>query len=50
MLQKASSEGIVEPANFNCPGQITVAGEVKAVEKALEIAKEMEQKGQCFLP
>lgn len=36
----ASEEGIVEPANFNCPGQIVIAGEVKAVEKAVEIAKE----------
>jgi len=49
MLQKASSEGIVEPANFNCPGQITVAGEVKAVEKALEIAKEMGAKRAMLL-
>lgn len=47
--KKASSEGIVEPANFNCPGQITVAGEVKAVEKALEIAKEMGAKRAMLL-
>lgn len=26
----ASSDGIVEPANFNCPGQVVIAGEVKA--------------------
>lgn len=37
---KASEYGIVEPTNFNCPGQIAIAGEVKAVEKAAEIAKE----------
>ncbi|GAE89216.1 ACP S-malonyltransferase [Acetivibrio straminisolvens] len=47
--KKASSEGIVEPANFNCPGQITVAGEVKAVEKAVEIAKEMGAKKAMLL-
>jgi len=41
--KKASSEGIVEPANFNCPG------EVKAVEKALEIAKEMGAKRAMLL-
>ena len=34
------SYGIVEPVNFNCPGQIVIAGEVKAVEKAAEIALE----------
>ena len=27
-LQKASEFGICEPANFNCPGQIVVSGEV----------------------
>lgn len=37
----ASKEGIVEPANFNCPGQIVIAGEVKSVEYACEIAREM---------
>jgi [acyl-carrier-protein] S-malonyltransferase len=36
----ASSEGVVEPANFNCPGQIAIAGEIKAVEKAIELLKE----------
>ncbi len=36
----AKKEGIVEPANFNCPGQIVIAGEVKAVNKAAEIAVE----------
>ena len=30
--------GIVEPVNFNCPGQIVIAGEKDAVEKAVEIA------------
>ena len=37
---KASSFGIVEPANYNCPGQIAIAGEVIAVEKAAQLAKE----------
>jgi [acyl-carrier-protein] S-malonyltransferase len=35
--REASVVGIVEPANFNCPGQISIAGEVKAVEKAMEL-------------
>ena len=38
--KEASSVGIVEPANFNCPGQISIAGEKAAVERACEIAKE----------
>lgn len=36
----ASKEGIVEAANFNCPGQIVIAGEAKAVSAAIELAKE----------
>ncbi len=35
--KEASAYGIVEPANFNCPGQISIAGETKAVEKAIEL-------------
>ena len=35
----ASSIGVVAPANFNCPGQIVIAGEKAAVERAIEIAK-----------
>ena len=34
----AKGEGIVEPANFNCPEQIVISGEVKAVKKAAAIA------------
>jgi len=36
----SSQVGIVEPANYNCPGQLVISGEVKAVEKAVELAKE----------
>jgi [acyl-carrier-protein] S-malonyltransferase len=47
---EASIEGIVEPANFNCPGQVVIAGEIKAVEKAVEIAKEKGAKRAILLP
>jgi [acyl-carrier-protein] S-malonyltransferase len=30
---------IVQPANYNCPGQIVISGDVNAVHKAMEIAK-----------
>lgn len=46
---KASEFGICEAANFNCPGQIVVSGEVKAVEKCCELAKEKGAKRAMLL-
>ena len=46
----ASSEGVVEPSNFNCPGQVVVAGAVKAVEKVVELSKEKGAKRSMILP
>ena len=37
---EAESVGVVAPANFNCPGQIVVAGEKAAVEIAMEHMKQ----------
>lgn len=37
----ASSDGIVQPANYNSPGQIAISGETNAVRAAMEHAKEM---------
>lgn len=37
--REAAAEGIVAPANFNCPGQVVIAGEKKAAERAAELAK-----------
>lgn len=31
--------GIAQPANYNCPGQIIVSGDIAAIEKAIEVAK-----------
>ena len=40
VLAKSAHAGLVEAANFNCPGQIVIAGETKAVETAIENARE----------
>jgi [acyl-carrier-protein] S-malonyltransferase len=37
--REASSDGIVQPANFNSPGQIVISGSVEGVKKAMEICK-----------
>jgi [acyl-carrier-protein] S-malonyltransferase len=39
VINEASNYGIVEAVNYNCPGQVSIAGEINAVEKAVEISK-----------
>lgn len=38
--QASQETGPVQPANFNCPGQIVISGSVEGVERAIELAKE----------
>ncbi|ATW24657.1 ACP S-malonyltransferase [Candidatus Formimonas warabiya] len=49
LCAKAGAYGVVEPANFNCPGQVVIAGSTPAVEKAVEMAKEMGAKRAIML-
>ncbi|MBI2842460.1 MAG: ACP S-malonyltransferase [Armatimonadetes bacterium] len=39
-VEEAQSAGIVDIANFNCPGQIVISGETAAVEEAGRLARE----------
>ncbi len=39
ICRDAAAEGVVAAANFNCPGQIVIAGEKPPVERAIETAK-----------
>lgn len=41
---KGSEFGLVQAANYNCPGQIVIGGEVEAVDKAAEYALELKAK------
>lgn len=41
VCNQASSQGIVQAANFNSPGQIVISGEKAAVHYAMELAKEV---------
>jgi [acyl-carrier-protein] S-malonyltransferase len=42
--------GVVQVANFNSPGQVVVAGHTRAVDKAIELAKQMGSKLSKRLP
>lgn len=46
----ASATGVVAAANFNSPGQVVIAGEKAAVERAIELAKEQGCKKAIPLP
>ncbi len=48
--REAASVGIVQPANFNSPGQVVIAGEKAAVERAIELAKSKGCKKAVPLP
>ena len=50
VCEEASSAGTVVPANFNSSGQIVLSGDVKAVEKAAELAKAAGAKRAILLP
>lgn len=52
LVEKICSEveGLVVPANYNCPGQLVISGETKSVELACEKLKEAGAKRTLILP
>jgi len=40
VCREASAEGVVAPANYNCPGQVVISGGKEAVQYALTLARE----------
>jgi len=46
----ASIDGVVVAANYNCPGQLVISGETKAVEAACEAMKAAGAKRALILP
>lgn len=43
-------DGVVVAANYNCPGQLVISGEVEAIEKACEVMKEKGARRALVLP
>jgi [acyl-carrier-protein] S-malonyltransferase len=42
LCDEARGDGVLVPANFNCPGQVVVSGSKDACDRALEVAERME--------
>lgn len=42
--------GVLEPVNFNCPGQVVIAGHKQCIEKACELAGGMGARRALVLP
>ena len=40
LCEEAAAGEVLSPANFNCPGQIVIAGHLKAVHRAIEKVKQ----------
>ena len=41
LIERASEFGLVEGANYNCPGQTVISGDYKAIKASMKIAKEL---------
>jgi [acyl-carrier-protein] S-malonyltransferase len=39
LCAKASDRGVCQPVNFNCPGQIVVAGNVESIDEVVRLAQ-----------
>ncbi|MDO1502508.1 ACP S-malonyltransferase [Winogradskyella maritima] len=46
----ANTEGIVVAANYNCPGQLVISGEIDAINRACESMKEAGARRALVLP
>jgi len=50
ICEKVSKDNLVQAVNFNCPGQVVIAGTTKGVEQASELLKEAGAKKCVILP
>lgn len=47
---RASAKGVVEPSNYNSPGQVVIAGDEEAVREAMALAKAAGARRAVLLP
>jgi [acyl-carrier-protein] S-malonyltransferase len=47
---EAAGDGVADAVNFNAPGQVVIAGDVAAVDRAIELAKERGARRALLLP
>jgi [acyl-carrier-protein] S-malonyltransferase len=50
VCSQAADNAVVEAVNFNSPGQVVIAGDVAAVTRAIDLAKEQGAKRAMLLP
>jgi len=50
VCEAASPRGVVEPSNYNSPGQVVIAGDADAVQEGIRLAKEAGAKRAVLLP
>ena len=41
LIKRASEFGIIEGANYNCPGQVVISGEHQAIKASIKIGREL---------
>ncbi|MDA1064515.1 MAG: ACP S-malonyltransferase [Proteobacteria bacterium] len=46
----AAGKGVADAVNFNAPGQVVIAGDVAAIDRAIELAKERGARRALLLP
>jgi len=50
VCSQAAGDGVADAVNFNAPGQVVIAGDVQAVDRAIELAKERGARRALMLP
>ncbi len=50
VCKEAAGEGVADAVNFNSPGQVVIAGDTQAIDRAIELAKERGARRALLLP